>query len=36
VRIDRVDRFITAIFLEHEGMLVLEQSQDGRITLVGA
>ncbi|MEI8041242.1 MAG: hypothetical protein WCL11_07530 [Verrucomicrobiota bacterium] len=35
-RLDRVYRFITAIFLEHEGMLVLEQSHEGRIKLVGA
>jgi hypothetical protein len=36
LRVDRVYRFITAVFLEHEGMLVLEQSADGRIRLVGA
>ena len=35
-RLDRVYRFITAVFLEHEGALVLRQSHDGRITLVGA
>lgn len=36
VRVDRAYRFITAIFLEQEGLLVLEQSCDGRLTLVGA
>lgn len=35
-RLDRVYRFITAIFLEHEGLLVLEQSHEGRLKLVGA
>jgi len=35
-QLDRVYRFITAIFLDHEGLLEIEQQHDGRITLVGA
>jgi len=35
-RLDRVYRFITAVFLDHEGLLDIEQQHDGTITLVGA
>jgi hypothetical protein len=35
-RLDRVYRFITAVFLDHEGLLDIEQHLDGTITLVGA
>jgi len=35
-RLDRVYRFITAVFLDHEGLLDIEQHHDGTITLVGA
>jgi hypothetical protein len=35
-RLDRVYRFITTVFLEHEGLLAMEQRHDGRIRLVGA
>jgi hypothetical protein len=35
-RLDRVYRFITAVLLDHEGLLDLEQQADGTITLVGA
>ena len=35
-RLDRVYRFITAVFLDHEGLLNIEQQHDGTITLVGA
>ena len=34
-RLDRVYRFITAVFLDHEGLLDIEQQSDGTITLVG-
>lgn len=34
-KLDRVYRFIAAIFLEQEGMLTLDQSPDGSIKLVG-
>lgn len=35
-RLDRIYRFITTVFLEHEGLLAIEQRHDGRIRLVGA
>lgn len=35
-RLDRVYRFITAVFLDHEGLLDIEQHHDGTIILVGA
>lgn len=34
-QLDRVYRFITAVFLDHEGVLEIEQRHDGRIRLVG-
>lgn len=34
-QLDRIYRFITVVFLDHEGLLEIEQHHDGRITLVG-
>ena len=34
-RLDRIFRFVTAIFLEHEGLLEIEQIEGGRLRLVG-
>lgn len=34
-QLDRVYRFITAVFMDHEGVLEIEQRHDGRIRLVG-
>ena len=35
-KLNRIYRFIAAVYLEQEGMLTLDQSRDGSITLVGA
>lgn len=32
-RLDRVFRFITAVFMQHDGEIVLEQNQDGKIMI---
>ncbi len=32
-RLDRVFRFITAVFMQHDGEIILEQNHDGRIMI---
>jgi hypothetical protein len=34
-QLDRIYRFITVVFMDHEGLLEIEQHHSGRITLVG-
>lgn len=34
-KLDKIFRFVTAIFLEHEGLLEIEQIEGGRLRLVG-
>ena len=34
-KLDRIFRFVTAIFLEHEGLLEIEQTEGGRLSLIG-
>ena len=33
-RLDRVFRFITAVFMQHDGEIILEQNQDGKIIIL--
>lgn len=34
-RLDKIFRFVTSIFLEHEGLLKIEQLEGGRLRLIG-